>query len=116
MLFYGVRVDSIIDFCQFPVQVPSKGQATVFVRFQALVVFDNIQLEFGRNPRSELKGYVLVSKCDGISALFGHNSLRTGLFHPSFRGKDKTVQTGFTLNCLEFEVIELRIVKMLPKT
>ena len=114
MLFYGIRVDSIIDFGQFTVQVPSQGKAAVFFRLQTLIVLDNIQLEFRRDPGGKLKGNVLMCKRGGVSALLGHNALGTGLFHPSFRGKDKTVQSSLMLNCLEFDVIEFRIMKMLP--
>jgi len=37
------------------------------------------------------------------------------LFYPSLRSQDKTVKACLCLNCLEFDVIEIRIMEMLPK-
>lgn len=44
-----------------------------------------------------------------------HNSLGCCLFYPSLRGQDKTVKARLSLNCLEFDVIEIRIMETLPK-
>lgn len=51
----------------------------------------------------------------GIPALLGHDTFGPGLFHPSLGREHKAVQSCFLFNCLEFEVIELRIVEMLPQ-
>lgn len=45
--FNSIRMDSVIDFGQSPVQIPSKSKPTVFVGLQSLVIFDDIQLKLG---------------------------------------------------------------------
>ena len=44
---FSFILDSVIDFGQSPVQIPSKSKPTVFVGLQSLVIFDDIQLKFG---------------------------------------------------------------------
>lgn len=56
-----------------------------------------------------------MGESGGIPALLGHDTFGSRLFHPSLRREHKAVQACLTFNCLEFEVIELGVVEMLPQ-
>jgi len=115
VLLDGVGMDPVIDLGQLPVEVPAEGEAAVFFALEPLVILDDVKLEFRRDPGGEFKGYVLIGESGGIPALLGHDTFGSRLFHPSLRREHKAVQACLTFNCLEFEVIELGVVEMLPQ-
>ena len=41
-IFDCIRVDTVIDFCKCPIQVPSQRKTAIFVILQALIVLDDI--------------------------------------------------------------------------
>ena len=59
---------------------------------------------------TKLKSNVSVSISPSISAGFGYNANRICFFDPLFGRDEKTIDTGFTHNSLEFEGIKIGIV------
>jgi hypothetical protein len=51
----GIGVYAVVDFGKNPLDVPIKRYSTVFVRFEPLIVFDDVQFELNGNLASICK-------------------------------------------------------------
>lgn len=51
----------IVQFSDLTVQIPIERESAILIMPESLIVFYNIQFEFGRNPGSKLKGYIGMS-------------------------------------------------------
>ena len=53
-----------------------------------------------------------MGESGGLAPLLGDNAFCLCLLHPSFRSQYKAVQTGFPLNCIEFEAIQIILISL----
>jgi hypothetical protein len=60
-------VDAIVELGEGAIEIPCKRKATVFVILETLEFFDEIELEFDRDPSGKLKGDILMSKSAAIA-------------------------------------------------
>ena len=106
----GVGVDAIVDLGQGALKVPIELQAVVFVVFEPLEFFDEVELELRAEPRAELEGDVFVGKGAAIAASAGDQATRAGAVDPLFGGEVEAVLAGLIFNSLEFDGIENGVI------
>ncbi len=109
-----VRMDAVVHLGQFAFGILLQGQPVPFIRFEALVVLDDIQLELWRNSRSKLHCYVHMGKRAAIPAGFGLDTCGSGSFNPFLRGQHKRIASRRHSKVVEFDHVKIRIVKLLP--
>jgi hypothetical protein len=112
VLFNRVRVNPVIDLREVAPDIPAELLA--FLILEALEFFDEIKLEFHRDPRSEFKRDVLVGIGPAVPSGFCPDA--TGVCHldPLFRRKGETVETGLFSKPVELDGIKIRVIELLP--
>ena len=98
------------------IEIPSEREAAVFVFLEALEFFDQVYFEFGTNPHSEFKGYVLVSVCASITTCCGFQANGPGFIHPVLDADFIAVQSSVAFNCGEFAIIKSWVVDRFPNS
>lgn len=61
---------AVVDLGESALEVPAELQAVVFLVLEALRFLDEVQLEFGRDPRSEFEGNFAMGEGATITAGF----------------------------------------------
>jgi len=113
-----VRLDSIgvypvLRFSQDTPDIPVKPSLRFFL-FETLELGNQVQLELGAKPASELKGDVFVRVGAAVPSLSGHQADTTRFFHPLAGRQGEAVQTSSIFNYLEFDVVKVWVVQSLP--
>ena len=113
MGLHRVGVDAVVELGEGAVEVPSEGEAAVFVVLEPLEFLDQVELEFRAKPRAELEGNVLVGVGATVAAGAGRQTFGAGVLDPRLGGQEETVPTGLVSNSLEFEGIKTGVVNLL---
>jgi hypothetical protein len=85
-----------------------------FVVFEALELFDEVELEFCRYPRCKFKGYVLVGVGAAASPSSAANANGTSCFNPFTGGQGKAVGAGLGFKGVEFDPFKVWVVDVFP--
>lgn len=76
-------MDGIVYFGKGALEVPVELLTVVFVFFEALEFFDEIEFEFGTYPCSKLKGNIPVCKASSVAPGFWNDTFCIGGFNPA---------------------------------
>ena len=114
VFFDGIGMNAVIDFCKLALCRPT--ELFLFFLFETLELFDEIQLEFGRDPACKLEGDVLMSIHAAVVSATGNGQADGArLFDPLLRRDHKGIEPGFIFNRIEFDTVKIGIVQLLPK-
>jgi len=113
-LLDGIGVDAVVDLGEGALEAPPELEAVVFVIFETLEFFDEVELEFRAEPGAELEGDVLVGVGAAVASGARDQSFGPGQVDPFFGGEEETVPSGLISNSLEFEGIKIRVMYLLP--
>ena len=64
----GVGVDAVVELGKGAIEVPGKGKPPVFVILESLELLDEVDLEIGADPQSELECDIFVGESSTITA------------------------------------------------
>lgn len=94
-------MDAVVDFGQFAFGTPA--ELFLFLFFQPLELFDDIQLEFYGNPARKFERNILMSIGSSVTPRFGNDTDGIGRIDPLLRRQGKGIQSGLLSKPLEFE-------------
>lgn len=114
VLFDRVGMDAVVDFGQFAFGTPA--ELFLFLFFQPLELFDDIQLEFYGNPARKFERNILMSIGSSVTPRFGNDTDGIGRIDPLLRRQGKGIQSGLLSKPLEFEGFEIRIIQAFPNS
>ena len=103
-----------VEFGEGAVEVPREGQAAVFVVFEALEFFDEVDFELRADPHAEFEGDILVCISAAVSAGARLESDRSGFLNPFLHTEFIAVETGLAFNCGEFAGIKIGVINGFP--
>ena len=112
----GIGVDAVVQLGKGAVEVPSEGEALVFIFLEALEFLDEVELELDRDPRGELESDVAVRISSPVAPRLRLDADGPGALDPLLRREDKAVEAGLFFNPIEFDGIKTGVVDLLPKT
>lgn len=117
MLLDGIGVDAVIEFGKLAVKVPVERKARVLVGFQSFVVFDNVELEFRRNPTGEFKRNVGMRKnAAPVASRLGYDAYSTQMFIPFLYGKGVGIGSCIFFKRIEIVTFKIGVVQAFPQS
>lgn len=108
VLLYGVCMDAIVYLREVSIDVPA--ELCVFSLFQALELFDELDLEFWTDPHPKLEGDIFMCVCPAVPTNAGYQPYRIGFRLPILDADLIAVQSSLTSNYGEFAIIKIWIV------
>ena len=112
VLFDRVGMDAVVDFGQLAFGTPA--ELFLFLFFQPLELFDDLQLEFYGNPARKLERNILVGIGSSVTPRFGNDADCVRRIDPLLRRQGKGIQSGLLSKPLEFEGFEIRVIPAFP--
>ena len=106
----SVGMDVIVYFGEFSFGSPA--DLFLFLFFQPLELFDDIQLEFYGNPARKFERNILMSIGSSVTPRFGNDTDGIGRIDPLLRRQGKGIQSGLLSKTLEFEGLKSGLYRL----
>ena len=107
-------MDTVIALRQFAFCAPA--ELCLFLLFQSLEFPNQINLEFGTDPRGKFKCNILMGVSTAIASCLGYDSDSVRFLHPLFCAQTIAIQAVLAFNYVEFGIIKIGVDQFFPYT